>query len=313
MPFADALGMEETLRHKKAAAVSLDIQRMKLKYTLTASLLALGITAAVTAEEAKTPASKAQPASAGPAAAPAAPAAAPAPQYTEAQLLETFGWFIGKRIGLSDLGFTPEQTNSIVKGLLIASGGKESPYDLQKIGPEMDKFMQEKQQQYMAKQKQQGQADTEKFFKELKDKKGVVTLPSGLAYEIVQPGTGPYPKPTEIVRVHYTGTLINGNKFDSSLDRGEPAEFPLNEVIPGWTEGIQKINKGGKIKLYIPANLAYGDDQKPGIPPNSTLLFDVELLDIKPPAAPPAGGPGGPGGPGEAMPSMPPPPPPATK
>lgn len=302
--------MQETLRHKNAAAVSLDIQRMKLKYTLTASLLALGITAAVTAEEAKTPASKATPASAGPAAAPTAPAAAPAPQYTEAQLLETFGWFIGKRIGLSDLGFTPDQTNSIVKGLLIASSGKESPYDLQKIGPEMDKFMQEKQQQYTAKQKQQGQADTEKFFKELKDKKGVVTLPSGLAYEIVQPGTGPYPKPTEIVRVHYTGTLINGNKFDSSLDRGEPAEFPLNEVIPGWTEGIQKINKGGKIKLYIPANLAYGDDQKPGIPPNSTLLFDVELLEIKPPAAPPVGGPGGPGGPGEGMPSMPPPPPP---
>ena len=283
---------------------------MKLKYTLTVSLLALGITAAVKADDAKTPASKAQPAAATPpAVAPAAPAAAPVPQYTEAQLLETFGWFIGKRIGLADLGFTAAQTDSIVKGVLIAASGKESPYDLQKIGPEMDKFMQEKQQQYMAKQKMAGQADTEKFFKEIKAKKGVVSLPSGLAYEIVQPGTGDYPKPTQIVRVNYTGTLINGSKFDSSVDRGEPAEFPLNEVIPGWTEGIQKINKGGKIKLYIPANLAYGDEQKPGIPPSSTLIFDVELLDIKAPAAPPAPPAA------EAMPNMtpPPPPPPAKK
>ncbi len=258
---------------------------MKLKYTLTASLLALGIVAAANGEDAKTPASKAQPASAAPANAMPAMPAAPASQYTETELLETFGWFIGKRIGLSDLGFTAAQTDSIIKGILVAAGGKDSPHDLQKIGPEMDKFMQEKQQQYMSKQKMQGQADTEKYFAELKTKKGVIFLPSGLAYEIVQPGTGDYPKPNQTVRVNYTGTLINGSKFDSSVDRGEPAEFGLNEVIPGWTEGIQKINKGGKIKLYIPASLAYGDEQKPGIPPSSTLIFDVELLDIKSPAA----------------------------
>lgn len=258
---------------------------MKLKNKLTASLLALGVTAFANAQDAKTPAPTAQPA---PAAPPAAPAA-PAPQYTEQQLLETFGWFIGKRIGLSELGFSNEQTDSIVKGIILAAQAKESPYDLQKIGPEMDKFMQEKQQQYMSKLRQQGQADAEKFFKEVKAKQGVVTLPSGLAYEIVKQGTGDFPKPTDVVKVNYTGTLINGNKFDSSVDRGEPAEFPLNEVIAGWTEGIQKINKGGKIKLYIPPQLAYGDDPKPGIPPGSTLIFDVDLLDIKPaPAAPPA-------------------------
>jgi FKBP-type peptidyl-prolyl cis-trans isomerase len=88
------------------------------------------------------------------------------------------------------------------------------------------------------------------------------------------------------VRVHYTGKLIDGTEFDSSVKRGEPAEFPLDQVIPGWTEGIQKMNKGGKIKLYVPPHLAYGDDGRPGIPPGATLVFDVELLDIKPAAAP---------------------------
>lgn len=257
---------------------------MKLKSTITASLLALGLTAAIRADDAKSaPATPAQPA------APAATAAAaPTPQFTEAQLLETFGWFIGKRIGLAELGFTKEQSENIVKGLMSASSGKEAPYDLQKIGPEMDKFMQEKQQQYTSKLRAQGQAESEKFFKELKAKPGVVVLPDGLAYEIVQPGSGDYPKPTDTVKVQYTGTLVNGTKFDSSLDHGEPAEFGLNEVIPGWTEGIQKINKGGKIRLYIPSQLGYGDEPKPGIPPSSTLIFDVELLDIKPAAATPA-------------------------
>lgn len=255
---------------------------MKLKYTLTASVLALGLTAGIRAEDAKTPAASAQPAPA-----PAEASAPAAPQYTEAQLLETLGWFVGKRVGLSELGFTNEQTQEIVKGLMLAANGKEAPYDLQKIGPEMDKFMQQKQQQYMSKVREQGQAETQKFFADLKGKQGVTVLPSGVAYEILKPGSGEYPKATDTVKVNYVGTLINGNKFDSS---SEPVEFPLNGVIPGWTEGIQKINKGGKIKLYIPPQLAYGDNAQPGIPPGSTLIFEVELLDLKP-TQPPAGAP----------------------
>ena len=124
------------------------------------------------------------------------------------------------------------------------------------------------------------------FFTKLKENKAVVELPSGLRYEIVAQGTGAAPKPTETVKVHYTGKLIDGSVFDSSVQRGEPAEFPLDQVIPGWTEGIQKVTKGGKIKLYVPPHLAYGDDGRPGIPPGSTLIFDVELLDIKAAAAP---------------------------
>jgi FKBP-type peptidyl-prolyl cis-trans isomerase len=262
---------------------------MKLKSTLTASLLVLGASAVLPAQEVKFPPAGAQPST------PPAAASAPAPQFTEAQLLETFGWFVGKRIGLAELEFNKEQTDSVIKGLMVAAAGKESPYDLQKIGPEMDKFMQDKQQQYMSKLKQQSMAESTKFLAEIKAKKGVVTLPDGLAYEIVKPGEGDYPKATDTVKVNYTGTLINGTKFDSSVDQGKPAEFALNEVIPGWTEGIQKINKGGKIKLYIPPQLAYGDDGRPNIPPGSTLIFDVELLDITPApaasAAPAAGAP----------------------
>ncbi len=94
------------------------------------------------------------------------------------------------------------------------------------------------------------------------------------------------------MKVNYTGTLVDGTVFDSSAQRGQPAEFPLDGVIPGWTEGIQKIGKGGKIKLYVPPELGYGDEGRPGIPPGSTLIFDVELLDIKPtPAAPAAAAP----------------------
>ena len=103
-------------------------------------------------------------------------------------------------------------------------------------------------------------------------------------YEVVKAGNGTFPKATDTVTVHYTGRLIDGTVFDSSVQRGQPAEFQLDQVIPGWTEGIQKVDKGGSIKLYIPPQLAYGDEGRPGIPPSSTLIFDVELLDIKPAA-----------------------------
>ncbi len=220
-------------------------------------------------------------------AATAAPAAAAAAKFTEDQLLETFGWFVGKRIGITELKFTPAQTALIIKGLQIAAEGKDAPHNLDEIGPEMDKFLQQKQQQYLDALKKEGLAASSKFLAEVKAKPGVTVLPSGLAYEITQAGSGDFPKATDTVKVHYTGTLIDGSVFDSSRQRNEPSEFALDQVIPGWTEGLQKINKGGKIKLYVPPHLAYGDDARPGIPPASTLIFDVELLDLKP-AAPAA-------------------------
>jgi FKBP-type peptidyl-prolyl cis-trans isomerase len=264
---------------------------MNPKHIVTISLLALGLAAAHGQEvKLNIPGRTDQPAPAGanqPPAAPTAQASAPAtPSFTDAQMVEEFGWFIGKRVGLSELEFSKAEIDAFVKGLTAAATGKESPYELEKIGPAMDTFMQKKQGAYLGKLKEKNQAETLAFFNKLKENKAVVELPSGLRYEILKQGTGPNPKASDNVKVHYTGTLVDGTVFDSSVQRGEPVEFGLGEVIPGWTEGVQKINKGGKIKLYVPAHLGYGDDGKGSIPPGATLIFEVELLDIKAGAAP---------------------------
>jgi FKBP-type peptidyl-prolyl cis-trans isomerase len=251
---------------------------MKLKQIVTICLPVLGL-AVATAQEVKVnvPGQASQ------------PAAAPAkPIFTDAQLIEEFGWFIGKRVGLTELELSPAEITLLTKGLQTAAAGKDSPFELEKIGPMMDEFMQKKQAAYVGKLKTKNLSVNTDFFTKLKENKAIVELPSGLRYEIIKAGEGPAPKPTETVKVHYTGKLIDGTEFDSSVKRNEPAEFPLDQVIPGWTEGIQKMNKGGKIKLYVPPQLAYGDDGRPGIPPGSTLIFDVELLEIKPTAAAPA-------------------------
>lgn len=114
-----------------------------------------------------------------------------------------------------------------------------------------------------------------------KQKEGVVELPSGLQYEILKAGDGPKPKETDKVLCHYHGTLINGTIFDSSVQRSQPIAFPLNQVIKGWTEGVQLMGVGSKWRFFIPPHLGYGDRQVgPTIGPNSTLIFDVELLGI---------------------------------
>ena len=111
-------------------------------------------------------------------------------------------------------------------------------------------------------------------------KEGVSVTESGLQYEVLQAAEGAKPAATDTVKVHYTGTLTDGTKFDSSVDRGEPVEFPLNRVIPGWTEGVQLMNVGSKFRFTIPSELAYGERDMGTIPPNSVLVFEVELLDI---------------------------------
>jgi FKBP-type peptidyl-prolyl cis-trans isomerase FkpA len=110
---------------------------------------------------------------------------------------------------------------------------------------------------------------------------GAQTTPSGLVFRTLTEGSGPTPKATDVVRVHYRGTFPDGKEFDSSFKRNQPAEFPLNRVIPCWTEGVQKIKVGGKAKLTCPSEIAYGQRGAPGaIPPNATLVFEVELLGI---------------------------------
>ncbi|HTH45909.1 MAG TPA: FKBP-type peptidyl-prolyl cis-trans isomerase [Candidatus Limnocylindria bacterium] len=125
----------------------------------------------------------------------------------------------------------------------------------------------------------------EEFLAANKTKEGVVTLPSGLQYKIIKEGTGPKPAATNVVVTHYKGTLIDGTEFDSSYSRGEPATFAVNRVIKGWTEALELMPVGSKWQLFIPSELAYGPGGQSKIGPNSTLIFDIELLSIKEPAA----------------------------
>lgn len=121
-----------------------------------------------------------------------------------------------------------------------------------------------------------------KYLEDNAKKQGVTVTKSGLQYEVEKMGTGEKPKASDTVRVHYVGTLIDGTKFDSSYDRKEPAEFPLDHVIAGWTEGVQLMPVGSKFKFTLPANLAYGEQGAGSIPPNSVLVFEVELLAVNP-------------------------------
>ena len=253
---------------------------MNRHFLLSACLLGLGASAILLAQDIKLPGQSA------PAATAPAPAAAPAPKFTDQQILEAFGWYVGKRIGLADFEFSPAELATVMQGLQSAVAGRDAPVNMEQIGPQMDAFIQGKQTRAMDRMRKAGTAETAAYFARLKENKNVVSLPSGLCYEIVQPGKGDYPKAADTVKVHYTGRLVNGTVFDSSVSHGEPVEFPLNGVIPGWTEGLQKINQGGKIRLHVPPPLAYGEDGQGPIPPASTLVFDVELLEVKAPIKP---------------------------
>ena len=168
------------------------------------------------------------------------------------------------------------------------SGGKllMTEEQAQKVGESFGQKMQAKQ---IAKMMADAKANLEagqKFLAENAKKPGVQTTASGLQYQVITEGKGAKPKSGDVVRVHYKGSLLDGKTFDSSYDRGQPVVFPLDQVVPGWQEGLQLMPVGSKYKLWIPANLGYGEKGTPGGPigPNSTLVFEVELLDIvKPP------------------------------
>ncbi|MCU8473656.1 FKBP-type peptidyl-prolyl cis-trans isomerase [Vibrio vulnificus] len=145
----------------------------------------------------------------------------------------------------------------------------------------LDKRVAETMQKKAAEKADAAKKAGDEFRAEFEKQEGVVKTDTGLLYQVFTPAEGEKPKDTDTVQVHYKGTLTDGTQFDSSYDRGEPATFPLNRVIPGWTEGVQLMPVGSKFKFVIPPELAYGAQDTPSIPANSTLVFEVELLKIE--------------------------------
>ncbi len=193
---------------------------------------------------------------------------------------------IGLNIGYSlSREKVPLSMNALNAGIADALANKPRMTE-----EEVRNTMQAFQKDMTEKQKEAGEknaAEGTKFLEDNKKKEGVKTTPSGLQYKVMKEGSGAQPKASDMVTVNYKGTLTDGTEFDSSYKRNEPATFPLNGVIRGWTEGLQLMKKGAKYQFFIPSNLAYGERSPgAGIPPNSTLIFEVELLDIKPGAEP---------------------------
>ena len=183
------------------------------------------------------------------------------------------------QMGASDLNI--DDFADAIKDVINGNELKVPHKDAQTIVQEYFRQQEERINAIRAEQGKAAKAEGEKVLAENGKKEGVVTLKSGLQYEVLREGNGKKPKATDQVKCHYEGTLINGQVFDSSYKRNEPAVFPLNQVIPGWTEGLQLMQEGAKYRFYIPYILAYGESGAGGsIPPFATLIFDVELLEV---------------------------------
>src|SRR5216117_3147049 len=192
------------------------------------------------------------------------------------------GMNIGFNLSRQKVDINPD---ILAAGIKDAIAGKPqlTSDQVKDVMAQFEKDMEQKQKQAGEKNKTEGA----KFLEENKKKPGVKTTASGLEYKVEKEGTGAQPKATDMVTVNYRGTLIDGTEFDSSYKRGQPATFPVNVVIKGWTEALQLMKQGSKYQLFIPSNLAYGERAMgPDIGPNSTLIFEVELQEVKPPPTP---------------------------
>lgn len=216
------------------------------------------------------------PASTDPTAAPAA-VAAPA---SKADVSYAFGVALGQSLKATGVEFDLKQIAAGIKDVVVSDKPKITTEEAQmRIQTAIMGALQKVAEENLVKEKA--------FFAENGKKPGVVTTASGLQYEVIKEGTGPRPVETDTVKVDYVGTLIDGTMFDSSIEAGEPAVFPVGMVIPGWIEALQLMNVGSKYKVYIPSMLAYGEQgSQGGIDPNTPLIFEIDLLSIEPPTAP---------------------------
>ena len=221
-----------------------------------------------------------------PAPAPSTAAGAAAGTLTteEDKTLYALGLALG--LNITDFSLSPRDLEIVRRGLTDAASGAKQEVDIKVYGPKVRDFA-------MAKAKERAEKEAAKaavFLDQAMKEAGAVKTPSGMVFIEQTKGAGAAPKATDTVKVHYKGTLVDGKQFDSSYDRGEPAQFPLNGVIPCWTEGVQKMAVGGKAKLICPPAIAYGErGSPPVIPPGATLVFEVELMEVTPaPTAPAA-------------------------
>ena len=201
------------------------------------------------------------------------------PKSNKDQSSYTIGAQFGKSLRTQGLDL---DTSALSRGLIDGYKGEKVALSEDEMQSAMMKLSEERQKE------QKNQSETNKikadeFLAKNRAEEGIKTTESGLQYKITNPGAGASPKGDDIVVVHYKGTLIDGTEFDSSYKRNMPAEFPLKGVIPGWTEGLQLLKKGGKGIFFVPPELGYGDRPRQQIPGNAVLIFDVELIDIKAP------------------------------
>ncbi len=209
----------------------------------------------------------------------AVPVWAAQPQTEDQKTLYALGVLLTKQISVFNL--SAEEYEFVQQGITDAAAGKTLAAEPEAYKQNIGALAQARMQIAAQKQKELAKPYLENAAKE----KGAEKLPSGLIYQEIKAGTGAKPKTTDIVKVHYTGTFIDGKVFDSSVQRGQPVEFPLGQVIPCWTEGVSKMKVGGKAKLICPSDIAYGDQGRPPvIAGGATLIFEVELLDAKAPA-----------------------------
>ncbi len=200
--------------------------------------------------------------------------------------MEKVSYALGLGIGrqLAQMGASELNIDDFAAAIKDVIAGNELKVSNQEAQTIVQEFFAKQEQELNAKKAESGKAakvDGEKFLAENANKEGVITLPSGLQYKVLQEGTGKMPKATDQVKCHYEGMLIDGTLFDSSVQRGEPAVFPLNQVIAGWTEGLQLMNEGAKYRFFIPYLLGYGEGGAGNsIPPYSALVFDVELIEV---------------------------------
>jgi FKBP-type peptidyl-prolyl cis-trans isomerase FklB len=194
------------------------------------------------------------------------------------------GTQIGENLKKAEIDVNLELLMQGIKDTLQGREPALSQAEMQKVYSDWQQRMRAKQLAKQKKEAAENLAAGTAFLEANKAKQGVKVLPSGLQYKVITEGTGNTPTADDTVKTNYRGTFIDGTEFDSSYKRNRPAEFHVKRVIKGWTEALQLMKEGGKWELYIPANLAYGERPRPGIPPNSTLVFEIELIEIVKPA-----------------------------